>query len=173
MGTCINQLKIEIITHGEILFRDLIRAINIKLGHWNFPLESQLKWIVEHMNDRDMHIFLKKGSKDCAYMTLSMVNGIIDGVDTSFYGVGCVCSVHPGNGEGGLLMNQVNAYILNQNQRGLLFCKDNLVNFYKKYGWHLIPKQCVEFHLDTSDNINVMVFNCDIPSRFKYVDRVF
>ena len=91
-------MELEIIKHRDILFRDLLRAISVKSVAWPHPLESQVKWIVGNMRDDDEHVFLKDGDKDMAYMTLSPVAGLLNGVKTSFSGVGCVCTAHPGVG---------------------------------------------------------------------------
>lgn len=93
-------VELEIIKHNYILFRDLLRAVAIKTVAWPHGLGSQVEWIVGNMRDEDEHVFLKDGNKDMAYMTLSPVTGLLDGVQTSFSGVGCVCSANPGMGGG-------------------------------------------------------------------------
>ena len=65
---------------------------------WSHPVESQVKWILDNMQPDDLHVFLKENGEDLAYMTLSPVTASVNGVDTPFMGVGCVCSAHPGMG---------------------------------------------------------------------------
>lgn len=91
-------MKLEIIKHYDILFRDLLRAISIKSVAWPYSLESQVRWMVDNLHENDKHIFLKDDDKDVAYMTLSPVSGIMNNAPVAFMGVGCVCSANPGMG---------------------------------------------------------------------------
>lgn len=92
--------ELEIIKHNDILFRDLLRAVVVKNVAWPHSVESQVKWIIENMQPDDLHVFLKEKGEDRAYMTLSPVTATVNGVETPFMGVGCVCSAHPGMGGG-------------------------------------------------------------------------
>lgn len=91
-------MELEIIKHKDIMFKDLLRAVNIKNVAWPHSVGSQVEWIVGNMQGDDEHVFLKNGERDVAYMTLSPVTGLMNGVQTSFSGVGCVCSATPGRG---------------------------------------------------------------------------
>ena len=90
--------ELEIIKHNDILFRDLLRAVAVKNVAWPHPVESQVKWIIDNMRPDDYHVFLKDDEQDKAYMTLSPVTASVNGVETPFMGVGCVCSANPGMG---------------------------------------------------------------------------
>ena len=91
-------MKLEIIKHNDILFRDLLRAIAVKSVAWPHSLESQVRWILDNLRAEDDHVFLRDGDKDIAYMTFSPVVGVMNGALVSFMGVGCVCSANPGMG---------------------------------------------------------------------------
>lgn len=91
-------MKLQLIKHNDILFRDLLRAIAVKNVAWPHSVESQVKWIIANMQPDDLHYFLRENGEDLAYMTLSPVTAAMNGVDTPFVGVGCVCSAHPGMG---------------------------------------------------------------------------
>ncbi len=91
-------MELEVIKHKDILFRDLLRAVAVKTIAWPHGLGSQVEWIAGNMRDDDEHVLLKEGEKDMAYMTLSPIEGLLNGVKTSFSGVGCVCSAHSGMG---------------------------------------------------------------------------
>ena len=165
-------MKLEIIKHHDILFRDLIRAIAIKNIAWPYPIESQVKWIIDNMTSCDMHVFLTDNGKDKAYMTLSPVMGIMNGGKTRFMGVGCVCARERGKGDGGVLMSIVNDYLISNGLYGLLFCKASLINFYNNNGWRLLPNDIVSLQPEHED-IFVMVFNCPEVFRFHYSGRMF
>lgn len=89
-------MELQLIKHNDILFRDILRAVSLKSVAWPHPVESQLKWIIDNMFPNDLHVFLTDGVADKAYMTLSPVEGLMNGSNTSFMGVGCVCSANPG-----------------------------------------------------------------------------
>ena len=72
------------------------------------------------MQPDDMHVFLKENGEDKAYMTLSPVTATVNGMDTPFMGVGCVCAAHPGMGDK-LLVETVNKHLENKSYKGILF----------------------------------------------------
>lgn len=165
-------MKLEIIKHSDILFRDLLRAIAVKSVSWPHSVESQVKWIINNMQPEDLHVFLTNNGEDMAYMTLSPVIATVNGVDTSFMGIGCVCSAKHGVGSGRQLMESVNKWLNDNNQKGLLFCKIELVRFYKKYGWSLIEPASVIF-TTPHEGVYTMSYNCEGIENIEYKDRLF
>jgi predicted N-acetyltransferase YhbS len=164
--------ELEIIKHNDILFRDLLRAIAVKNVSWPHPVESQVKWVIDNMQPEDLHVFLKEEGEDLAYMTLSPVIATVNGVNTSFMGLGCVCSAKHGVGLGKKLMENVNKWLKDNNHKGLLFCKIELVQFYKKYGWSLIEPASVIFTTPL-DGVYTMSYNCEGIKKIEYKDRFF
>ena len=165
-------MKLQLIKHNDILFRDLLRAIAIKNVSWPHPVESQVKWVIDNMQPEDLHVFLKEKGEDLAYMTLSPVIATVNGVDTSFMGIGCVCSAKHGVGSGRQLMESVNKWLNDNNQKGLLFCKIELVQFYKKYGWSLIEPASVIF-TTPHEGVYTMSYNCEGIENIEYKNRLF
>lgn len=165
-------MELEIIKHNDILFRDLLRAIAVKSVSWSYSVESQVKWIIDNMRPEDLHVFLKENGEDLAYMTLSPVIATVNGVNTSFMGIGCVCSAKHGVGSGRQLMESVNKWLNDNNQKGLLFCKIELVQFYKKNGWVLIEPSCVVFNTP-HEGVYTMSYNCEGIENIEYKDRLF
>lgn len=165
-------MELEIIKHYDILFRDLLRAIAVKSASWPHPVESQVKWIVDNMQPDDLHLFLIDDCEDLAYMTISPVKAFVNGGETSFMGVGCVCSAKHGIGLGKQLMESVNKWLNDNNHKGLLFCKKELIKFYKKYGWNLIESASVVFNTPL-DGVYTMSYNCKDIRKIEYKDRFF
>ena len=165
-------MEIEIIKHNDILFRDILRGIAVKNVAWPHPVESQVKWIIDNMQPDDMHVFLSEDGKDVAYMTLSPVTGILNGKETAFLGIGCVCSAVKGVGYGNRLMQEVNSYLDKYNAKGLLFCREGLIKFYQKNNWQLIPKENLCFE-DPHEGVFTMVYNCEEVHSLEYSDREF
>lgn len=78
----------------------------------------------------------------------------------------------PWNGGGKLLVININRCLANNNQRGLLFCKENLVGFYSKYNWKVIPPERVIFK-EPHEGVFTMAYNVDDIQRLDYTDRFF
>jgi len=163
--------NLEIIRHNDILFRDLLRAVAVKNVAWPHPVESQVKWIIDNMQPDDMHVFLTENGEDKAYMTLSPVTATMNGVDTPFMGVGCVCATHPGMGGGKLLVETVNKYLEDKCYKGILFCKESLLGFYSKYNWVSVPQERVRFSKEHS-GVYTMVYRCQSIESLVYSDRM-
>jgi predicted GNAT family N-acyltransferase len=124
------------------------------------------------MQPEDLHVFLKGNREDLAYMTISPVTASVNGVETSFMGIGCVCSAKHGVGLGKQLMENVNKWLKDNNYKGLLFCKKELVQFYKKYGWSFIEPSSVIF-TTPHDGVYTMSYNCEGIKKIEYKDRLF
>ena len=165
-------MELEIIKHNDILFRDLLRGIAVKNVAWPHPIESQLKWIINNICPEDCHVFLTEGGKDRAYMTLSPVEGEMNGIATAFYGVGCVCTSSKGEGYGGLLLKNINRYLLDNGFKGLLFCKRQLIPFYEKYDWKVVPHNKVVLP-EEDPAVFTMVYNCPEIESLVYSGRLF
>lgn len=164
-------MSLQIIKHNDILFRDLLRAVAVKSVAWPYPMESQIKWIVDNMQLDDMHVFLKESGEDKAYMTLSPVTVSVNGLDTPFMGVGCVCSAYPGMGDGKSLVLSVNDYLSRHNYLGILFCVESLIGFYSKFNWVLIPQERVRFS-EEHHGVYTMVYNSPSIETLVYSDRM-
>jgi len=158
-------MELEIIKHRDILFKDLLRAIAVKSVAWPHPLESQVRWIVDNIGDNDEHVFLKESTQDLAYMNLVSIFFTVNDTDYMTYGIGNVCAVEKGKGYGRELMNRVNDYLVEKKCCGLLFCKDNLVPFYKLYGWEEVKREvCVKPVL--AKGVHVMTYL--VPEKIEY-----
>jgi len=166
-------MELEIIKHRDILFRDLLRAIAVKSVAWPHPLESQVRWIVDNIEDNDEHVFLKEGSQDLAYLNLVSITFTANYADYMAYGIGNVCATEKGKGFGRELMNRVNDYLKEKRYYGLLFCRDSLVPFYKLFGWKEVKRDaCEEPFL--AEDVHVMTYL--VPDKivcFKYQGKAF
>lgn len=166
-------MNIEVIKHRDILFRDVLRAITVKTIAWPYPLESQVRWIVDNIDDNDEHVFLKEGTKDLAYMNLVSITFTANDEEFRAYGIGNVCAAEKGKGYGRELMNRVNAYMKEKKKCGLLFCRNSLVSFYKQYGWKEVKRDVCEEPV-LAEGVHVMTYLA--PEKivnFKYQEKSF
>ena len=165
-------MELQVIPHKEILPADLMRIIAVKSVAWPFPADSQLGWIAANVREEDRHILLVDGGVDRAYLSLSPVVAAVDGAPVAFTGVGCVCTGFPGKGWGGRLMKEVGSMLKQEGIPGLLFCKERMVPFYRKYGWELVPAGNVRF-ADPHGDVCTMTLGWSSPSVLEYADRFF
>jgi len=105
-------------------------------------------------------------------MTLSPVTGVLNGRQTPFLGVGCVCSKEKGRGYGQMLMREVNNYLIQNTFRGMLFCRQRVVDFYRKNGWQTVPSDRIKSSV-IEEGVFLMVFNCPDVDSLVYYDRSF
>ena len=166
-------MELEIIKHSDISSEDLLRVVSIKNAAWPHPIESQLRWIEENQCLDDLHVILKEGEYDYAYMVLCPVTAIIDGKKTEFVGIGNVCSKNKGQGYGGQIVSLVNEYIKNNKLSGLLFCKNHVVQFYEHYGWKVIPINKIILENINHIGIYTMCYNTSSFNKIIYNNRTF
>lgn len=166
-------MELEIIKHSDITQEDQMRVIDIKNAAWPHPIESQLKWIEDNQHSEDLHVILKEGDKDFAYMDLCPVSAMVDGRTRMFMGIGNVCSKIKGLGHGGLLLTLVNDYLKENNLAGLLFCRDRVVRFYERYNWIVVSTDKVSINGEGHDGVYTMCFNTPSFKSMIYSDRDF
>lgn len=127
---------LKVIRHSEVTQSDLDEIIKIKSVAWPYPYDEQVNWIENNLTDYDLHVVLLLNKcQPVAYLNLVERDFKVNDDKIAVLGVGNVCSVEPGKGYGSKLMEKVSEYIVDNNKIGLLFCKRELVNFYRKYGW--------------------------------------
>src|SRR5690606_33069897 len=101
---------------------------------------------------------------------MNLVNVVIRSEDILIpvFGIGNVCAKYKGKGYGKRLLEEVNKFIRTRNEKGMLFCKSYLVDFYQRNNWRLIKS------LHPNPEVCTMVFNFNIDGRkLKYQDRLF
>lgn len=163
-------MELQIIQHKDVTPGDLKRIIAIKSAAWPFPPESQMRWMDLHVRPEDRHLILQDEGVDRAYLSLSPVMASVDGEPVAFEGVGCVCTGFPGEGWGGRLMERVGELLSQEEIPGLLFCRERLVPFYRKYGWTEVP----EMHFtEPHEGIHTLWLGAGGGRRMVYGDRLF
>ncbi len=136
----------------------LSEIIRVKSNAWPYPFEKQLEWIQQNLLKEDIHVLLQNANENLAYLNLTLRRTNINDINVDVYGVGNVCSAKKGKGYGTELMKLINLYLIENQKIGLLFCKDNLVEYYSKFNWIMINKSQI---IDSPilKHINTMIFN--------------
>lgn len=167
------MFNIEIVKHGQTLDYTLSEIIRLKSLAWNYSLEKQMSWISEHISESDMHCLLSENGINVAYLNLIDLRICIDSVYYDAYGIGNVCSAVRGKGYGTTLMNFINHYIIEKQRIGILLCKIQLINFYNKSNWLLVPHSKLQCDFDL-ENIEMMIYNYkSIYQEVRYIGSSF
>lgn len=152
-------MRFEFLKHSEITEKKLGDVIFLKNIHWPYSDDEHLNWIKKNLNFNDIHVLVYEESDLVAYLNLVITEVAINTVIMPFIGIGNVCSRDKGKGYGKILLEEVNNYLTSNEQYGILFCKSNLIDFYKKFNWTLVDPSLT--NQDLFKNINVMLFNFD------------
>lgn len=141
----------------------LLTICQIKSKAWPYNLESQIKWMKDHLIDEDKHVLLyDEGNVLVAYLNLVAIQFTLNNRVFSGLGLGNVCAADKKKGFGGELIKAANKYLLSSNCICMLFCKRELINFYIKYNWIHVPKENITF-LDINENtFETMIFNAHL-----------
>jgi predicted GNAT family N-acyltransferase len=149
---------LSLIPHAELTSQQLDEIIRIKSIAWPYPYEKQCKWIFENIKNFDIHVLLLDQQKQLkAYLNLIDIVIRLDNKDVQAFGIGNVCSSEKGKGWGKELILRTNDYLKEKQRLGILFCKRDLVQFYKKNGWKLVAPDKLEM-LQGKD-VQTMVYN--------------
>lgn len=150
----------------------LDEIINLKNIYWHHSYNGHEKWIKNNIRDEDLHMLMFENNVLVGYLNLIKINVSIDNSVSSFLGIGNVCSKEKGKGYGKQLLMGVNNYLEFNNLQGMLLCKNELTDFYKKSNWLLISKNLT--NKSFSENINVMMYNFNLKiMSFNYTGRNF
>lgn len=146
------------ISHSVISSVQLDQIIQIKSVAWPYPYIQQQEWVKNNLKDTDIHVMLMNElHQPVAYLNLITIELLFDSIPVSAYGVGNVCALERGHGWGKELILRTNEYLINQHKIGLLFCKEALVNFYKKNNWTLIPPETLTSNV--GEGVHTMLFD--------------
>lgn len=157
------------IHHADITDDILNEVVRIKSAAWPYSYDEHLIWIKKNLKNSDIHVFLEANKAKVAYMNLIDLEARINNETIKVFGVGNVCSLFQGKGYGRVLVNETNKLIISETRVGLLFCKLNLVQFYRKSGWEQVDKSNATLVFDNravetmvlnySGHINSLVFS--------------
>ena len=137
----------KVVKHKDLSMAEELQIAYLKEQHWQYGLESQILWMRDNIQEDDAHLIGERSDDKKtiiqAYLTLINLIVKIDGQCLDYIGVGCVCvdKAYQQTGIGRHLMKEAELYIKEQNKCGILLCKNTLVPFYKKCGWHQLEYQ--------------------------------
>ncbi|WP_346238521.1 hypothetical protein ABDK00_008270 [Niabella insulamsoli] len=163
------MISVKKIQHKACSESILNKICSIKALNWKYSVEKQLKWIEENLHESDIHLLLELDSSPIAYANLVAVTAMINNREQLVYGIGNVCTSVKGMGYGNLIMQEINSAVKDLKQPGILFCRSELINYYKKFGWKLIAPPKISPKLP-----NTLTFNLfEKIESFSYTGKNF
>lgn len=168
--------KLIIIPNAEITKDQLAEVIRIKNVAWNYSSEKHLDWISKNIEENDLHVILSIDGVNQAYLNLVNITFEINEQEHQGLGIGNVCSFEKGKGFGSILMKETSKFLRKNNKFGLLFCKESLVEFYKKMGWKIIEDRFFSepTRLILDNNIRAMIsIEKEDIFQFDFKERLF
>lgn len=168
------MFDVRFINHDKLSQELLKEIIQVKSVAWPYSYSDQCEWINNNLKSSDIHVLLfDEDSVLVAYLNLVEIPFTLNNEKHLGYGIGNVCSLVKGRGDGAKLMNVTNNFFIENNRKGILFCKNQLVNFYERHGWKIIPKDSISIS-DSEEKPNVMIFNSNVDySSFSYDGKSF
>lgn len=113
--------------------------MNVKKQRWPYSDNKHLDWINTNIKMDDIHVFLYLDKTLAAYLNLVQVNMQIGENSQAALGIGNVCTSvkFDGIGLGRILLSYSSHIAKGLDKTSILFCKDQLVDFYKANGFFL------------------------------------
>ena len=155
--------KFVILKHCELRPEVENDIVAIKQQHWNYPYDAQIEWMRNNLKKNDMHLLLYEDGQPVAYLNLVNVTVYVDGNQMPAVGIGnvCVTKCKIGYGIGRKIVQKANDIIKELCMVGVLLCKEELLDFYGKFGWHELT--CGNITIASNDyEKKIMFFNSTI-----------
>lgn len=132
------RVIIRTIRHDDLCAADLTAIAALKAQFWQYPVQSQIKWMEAHFAPSDTHLLLYQDDALIAYSGLSRVFCRVNGEEKVLTGLGNVC-VHKDFqklGYGKTIVDHATKTIIDSGKAGILLCHAALVPFYAGCGWN-------------------------------------
>lgn len=166
-------MKFEFIKHSNCNPNNITEICKIKNQYWVYSIEEQKKWLNNNISKDDFHVLLYEDTnKLVGYLSLVLINVKFEDHVEEMYGVGSVCVDENNRGEklGYLLMKLVDFFLYKKNKKGILLCKNSLVEFYEKCNWIQYTNKVICNNSVFLDNVFI---NQNINSKHISISKLF
>tara|TARA_B110000027_G_C16059553_1_gene273758 strand:+ start:345 stop:881 length:537 start_codon:yes stop_codon:yes gene_type:complete len=166
--------KIRLIKNKDLKTNDLNRIVKLKNSEWKYNIQNHKIWIRKNLKPQDVHFLLNKKNFLVGYNLLRKrkieieSNSLKLSNKSTFYyfDTFIIDKESRKKGLAKLFINNINKYILKQKKLGLLLCKKDHLEFYKKFNWNLVNKNYFKI-IDKKTKLNIMIFNNKIGFKIK------
>ena len=148
----------------------IIQISNLKDSQWRFGINSQIEWFKKNIKKNDIHNLLYLKSKLIGYTLLRRRSFNNNNKLKKRYLLFDTLVIHKdyrNKNLSNLLMIFNNTIIRETRLFSFLICKNDLVDFYKKYDWIKHNKKNIKV-LDHPFSTNGMVFNTNKIKKYNF-----
>ncbi len=152
-----------VIKHENLVEEHMREIIRLKQQYWDYSYESQKRWIQSCLKADDIHLLMKLDNRFVAYLSVNVINMLVEGKALIGKGLGNVCvdKTFQGQGYGKKIVEKANEIIKENGNIGILLCHTHLIPFYERCGW--IDTKYDEMKIAQKDFSEVlMLFNSDL-----------
>ncbi len=154
----------NVLYHKNIKKEQIDSIIQLKEQHWKYGVESQARWIKNHIQGDDIHVlgYLEQSNKLVSYSHLVNVKANVDGRLVNCLGWGnlCVCKEYEHKGHAKEMIQFLNEYIRGRNEEGITLCKADKAAIYSRYSWNKVDAIKVIVENEQFNEI-VMLLDCE------------
>ena len=153
---------------------EVYNICKLKNTHWNYSFKSNLEWFKKNVKSYDIHNLIYYNSKLIGYTLLRIRTFYLGKVKKKYFYFDTLIidKKYRNKGISHFLMKLNSQVIKNHNKISFLICLDNLVEFYKKFGWKLMSKKLFSIR-DHNFHTNGMYFNIEFLNKKNYVFFLF
>jgi predicted acetyltransferase len=132
-------MRIEIID-TDLAKRRLNSIAALKSQHWSYPIESQIKWLMQNVAVSDKHVLGWNEATLIGYLRIVSAQGMQgeEVLPLAIVDTVCIDRNHRRRGLGLELMGVANRAINHASGVGLLACPPSFVHFYERCRWTVL-----------------------------------
>ena len=157
------MLKLKSLNLKYLKKKEIIKICNLKNTHWKFGLKSNLKWFRKNIKKKDIHNLLYKNEDLIGYTLLRKRLALLKGnkikkIHYLYFDTLIIKDKFRKFGYSKALMNFNKKIIKKEKLHAFLICYNNLIKYYKKFGWTKIQNKSFKV-MDFKFFTNGMTFN--------------
>ena len=148
----------------------IIQISNLKDSQWRFGINSQIEWFKKNIKKNDIHNLLYLKSKLIGYTLLRRRSFNNNNKLKKWYLLFDTLVIHKDYRNkklSNLLMIFNNTIIRETRLFSFLICKNELVDFYKKYSWIKLNKKNINV-IDYPFSTNGMLYNTNKIKKYNF-----
>ena len=157
------MLRLKSLNLKQLKEKEIIKICNLKNTHWKFGLKSNLKWFKKNVKKKDIHNLLYQKDELIGYTLLRkrlalVRNNKVKKIRYLYFDTLIIKNKFRKTGYSKILMNFNKKIIKRERLHAFLICYNNLVKYYKKFGWIKIQNKNFKI-MDFKFFTNGMTFN--------------
>ena len=150
--------------------QEIHNICKLKNTHWKHSFKSNLAWFKKYVKSNDIHNLVYYNSKLIGYTLLRIRTFYSGNIKKKYlnFDTLIVEKKYRKKGVSHFLMKLNDQVIKKNNKISFLICFNNLIRFYKKFGWRIMPKK--KFSIADHDfDSNGMYFSSKALNKNKYI----